>query len=193
MAHRTVPNGTADELQPVLPAAGAYQPVGPGAEHRHGDGRVELHADGDRPHYHDDDSGILVWLDVDATQPIVDAAAATVDLAGPVQAVALLVNVPAAEELLPDADLRLDGLDAIVEQFADNRVWWRTHQLDVAVEGFNAEADRLGAAMATLDELLAHQGTYLDFADAAAARGLATPAAAYCYAGDRFAGDGGPA
>jgi hypothetical protein len=71
--HTHAPGGTvvfpaADTTQPVWtpPQPGSYAPPDDQGHHAH-DGERELHAEGDRPHYHDPGSGILVFLDPDAS------------------------------------------------------------------------------------------------------------------------------
>jgi hypothetical protein len=52
----------------LTPKPGDYAPPDSRGHHAH-DGERELHAQGDRPHYHDPDSGIVVFFDSAAPAP----------------------------------------------------------------------------------------------------------------------------
>jgi hypothetical protein len=73
MANRTPTSHHDDqptEPMPVWtpPEPGDYAPPDSRGHHAH-DGERELHAQGDRPHYHDPDSGIVVFFDLAAPAP----------------------------------------------------------------------------------------------------------------------------
>jgi len=74
MANRTPTSHEDDQTMPAwtAPQPGSYQWAGPGTRHRHDGGRAEDHAQGDRPHYHDDGPGgsrIVVFFGPAAPAP----------------------------------------------------------------------------------------------------------------------------
>jgi hypothetical protein len=70
---------TAEEVAPAwtAPQPGSYERRGPDTQHRHDGGRDEFHHQGNLPHYHDPDSGILVFFDLAVPAP--NGAATTAD------------------------------------------------------------------------------------------------------------------
>jgi hypothetical protein len=81
----TVVHEATEQFEFRVPEPGSYERSGPGWKnyHRH-DGKQELHPQGDRPHYHDPQSGIVVFFDSDPTERLDPTAIQTaVDQLGP--------------------------------------------------------------------------------------------------------------
>jgi hypothetical protein len=72
----TVVHEVTERFEFRVPEPGSYQP-GRNGYHYH-DGKRELHPQGDRPHYHDSQSGIVVFFD-DSAAPAPNGAATEVD------------------------------------------------------------------------------------------------------------------
>jgi hypothetical protein len=98
---------------------------------------------------------------------------------------------PAWGGLLVDVDLRLEDLDAQAAAVEANCYDHADLVTDTSLAVFDAEVEATLTTMDDLAELLRRQDACMAFADAAAERGLATAATAYCIAGDRVDAGGG--